>query len=608
MNDYVWPDYIRDALSILKPPEKLTVSEWADKYRVLDELTSAEPGKWNTMRTPYLKQIMDDFTNPDVSKISFVKCTQVGGTECINNMIGYIIAQDPSATLVVYPTTELAEFTAKVRLKNMIYKSDVLKTRYLEDKSTVKEMQFQGMFLSMAGANSPTPLSSKPIRFVFMDEIDKYPKQSRKEADPKALAEERTKTYPNSKIVEASTPTFKNDGIWAEWEAADKQFKNFVVCPHCGHKFVFKFKDIKWTGSTADEVYKTARYICENCENIITDANKIEMVRVGEWIDIKNGTGMKVAYHLNAMYSPWIRFGDVARKYFESKDDPALLQNFVNSWLGEPWERTEIKLDSDAVLERQSNYEELEIPDGTQLITGGVDVQKDHMYYTIRAWGEAMTSWNISHGIAETWDQVEFVMNSIFEDRQGNQYQVAMYLVDSGYNSDEVYQFCAFNNDCAAPAKGSSTPLTTRYKRTIIDKNDSVANGLSLYIIDGAQYKDMITSRMKRPNGTGSWMVFKNCDVEYAEQIVAEEKITVKKNGKECSEWKLKTSHGDNHYLDCEVYAACAADLCGVRYLNSLKKEEKSDKVESDKRKNIENEYLKEYENFLNIEGGWLDE
>ena len=131
------PDWILQALKVLKPPEKLTVSEWADKYRILDAQTSAEPGKWNTSRTEYLKGIMNAFTDVEVEKIVFVKPTQVGGTECLNNMIGYVIAQDPSPTMIVYPTEKLAEFTSKKRVQPMVALSPVLAEKYRENESCI---------------------------------------------------------------------------------------------------------------------------------------------------------------------------------------------------------------------------------------------------------------------------------------------------------------------------------------------------------------------------------------------------------------------------------------------------------------------------------------
>ena len=102
---------------------------------------------------------------------------------------------------------------------------------------------------------------------------------------------------------------------------------------------------------------------------------------------------------------------------------------------------------------------------------------------------------------------------------------------------------------------------------------------MRLIIIDTGRYKDLITSRMRRRTGIqGAWMVYKGCDREYAEQVTAEHKVKVK--GKPLPQWVPKTSHADNHYLDCEVYAACAADMLGARtlYLDDEKAEEEQKK------------------------------
>lgn len=92
---------------------------------------------------------------------------------------------------------------------------------------------------------------------------------------------------------------------------------------------------------------------------------------------------------------------------------------------------------------------------------------------------------------------------------------------------------------------------------------------MNLVMVDGGKYKDMISGRMQRKNGIGSWMVYKGCDLEYAEQVTAEHKVNVRTgNGKKKLAWIPKTSHADNHYLDCEVYAMAAADIMGVRTLH----------------------------------------
>jgi len=600
-----WPDWISKALEILKPPELLTVTQWADKYRVLDPKTSAEPGQWKTNRTPYLQGIMDAFNDPDIEEIIFCKPTQVGGTECLQNIIAYIIAQDPSSSLIVYPTLELAESVSKNRLQPMLELCEKTKQRYSPDTSKMLELQFDGMYLVLAGANSPASLASRPIRYLMMDEVDKFPTFAGKEADPRSLARERTKTFAhNKKIFQTSTPTRKAGPIWQEWLNADDKREYYVPCPHCGHTQTFRFKQIKWPEkSTPDEARVTAYYECEACKAMVNDGNKLDMLRAGEWRSTNKKGTRKTAFHLNAIYSPWLRFGDVAYEFLKSKDYPELLMNFINSWLAEPWEQTEVKMDSDKILERQSEYEEGVVPHGTQLITGGVDVQRDHFYWTIRAWGMNMTSWNIAHGMADTWNEIEYIMNQPYKDENGVVYQVNLCAVDSGDRTDEVYDFCVINQEWAVPVKGSSNPLIARYKPSTIEKVDSKAYGMRLYIVDGGQYKDMIAGRVRRPNGPGSWMVFKSCDKEYAEQICSEEKVPEKKAGREVEVWRPKGSHTANHYLDCEVYAALAADLLHVRYLQG---DNVGQPPPAPKKEEQESGFTKSPGDWIKHKGGWI--
>ena len=129
-NNTGFPAYITDALAALRPSDDLTVSEWADKYRVLGAKSNAEPGKWRTARTPYLRGIMDAWSDRDVERITFVKPTQVGGTETILNAMGRAIDQDPAPLMVVYPTIDLAETTSDNRIRPMIELCEPLKENF----------------------------------------------------------------------------------------------------------------------------------------------------------------------------------------------------------------------------------------------------------------------------------------------------------------------------------------------------------------------------------------------------------------------------------------------------------------------------------------------
>ena len=565
------PDYIIRALKALTPPEDITVSEWAEKYRQLDAKTTARPGPWRNSSTPYLRGLMDEFNNYETEEIIFVKPTQVGGTEAILNMIGYVINEDPSPAMVVYPTDELAKSISKNRIEPMILNSPTLNERYHSSDSSVLEMQFDDMYLSLVGSNSPSGLASKPIKYLFLDETDKYPGASKKEADPVSLARERTKTFHNKKIVLASTPTLRNNHIWEAKENADIEKHYLMPCPHCGKRIEFKFSNLRFPDdasmSYADRAER-ARYVCQECGSIITDSQKYIMLQQGSWeaVERKTQFARKVVFWLNTLYSPFVRFAEVAKEFLMSKDDSEAFQNFVNSWLAEPWEDTKLKTNADLVLERQTDVPELIVPDWAKILTGGVDVQENCLYVSIRAFGNHITSQNIFHQQVFSFRDIERIMNMPYKTQSGDDMVVSLCLIDSGYDADSTYDFCADNSDWAVPVKGASNPMMNHYKISKVNKVDSKAYGMQLMIVDTGKYKDMIAGRMRKKNGTGSWMVYQGCDREYAEQVTAEHKVNVKtNNGKVKQEWRLKTSHADNHYGDCEVYCLAAADALGIR-------------------------------------------
>ncbi len=578
---YIVPEYIKECLEALMPPEQLSVSEWAEKYRVLDSKTAAMPGPWRNSITPYLIGIMDEFNNPETEEIIFVKPTQVGGTECLHNMLGYVICQDPAPAMVVYPTEPLAKSVSTNRMQPMFTSSPEIAKHFDEYNSSDLELQFDDMYLSLAGSNSPTALASKPIKYLFIDEVDKFPGASKREADPVNLAKERTKTFHNRKVFITSTPTLKSGHIWKNLEGADIVKHYFVPCPHCGKYIEFKFSQIKWPDnqdmSYADRA-ELAFYVCQECGAVINDSHKQEMLRFGKWQTVETHTRYvrKVAFWMNTIYSPFVRFSEIAKEFLQSKNDSDSFQNFVNSWLAEPWEDTNLKTNADLVLERQTDIEEFIVPSWAKILTAGVDVQENCLYWTIRAFGDYITSQNIAHGQVFDFAELESVMNLQYKREDGDSMVVDLAYIDSGNNADEVYDFCASNSDWAVPVKGSSHPMLSHYKISKVNKTNSRAFGMALVLVDGGKYKDMIAARMKKKNGQGSWMVYQGCDREYAEQVTAEHKVNERSsNGQTKQVWVLKTSHADNHYLDCEVYALAAADYLNVRTLHLQSIEEK---------------------------------
>lgn len=573
---------------------------------MLDIRSSATPGLWVNDVTPYLREIMDSMNDPDISKVIFVKPTQVGGTECVLNMIGYCVMNDPGPGLLVYPNDTLAKSIVVNRIRPMLEASEELARRYRVDSSNVLELQFDQMYLALCGANSPGDVASRPIRYLFQDETDKFPMATKKEADPVRLAEERVKTYANHFVFLTSTPTVRENHIWREMERADAIKHYLVPCPHCGEYIELDFDHLNFPsgeeGRSAVDRAELAVYICQKCGAIITDRHKPEMLRGGRWEIVKQNTARvsTVAFHLNTLYSPFVRFGAVVKEFLLSKDDPGALQNFRNSWLALPWEDLDTHTDAEMVLARQTDVPAGIVPAWAKALTAGIDVQKNSAYYTIRAWGPYLTSQNILHGQALTLEDAGQIVDGVFPREDGMEMQVALCGIDSGDQTDMVYEYCADHAEWAVPVKGRNLEYD-HFRVSQVDKPGSRAHGRRLILVSGDKYKDLIASRLRRENGpgTGSFMVHQECDRDYAEQLASEHKVNVTRSGRRVQEWHKRTAHADNHYLDCEVYDVCMADLLGVRSMHLQQDAERGASGEAGADTRIE-------EGWLNHDGQWL--
>ncbi len=390
--------------------------------------------------------------------------------------------------------------------------------------------------------------------------------------------------------------------MWRIHEEADEQRKFFVPCPHCGSHIIFQFDQIKFPKEgTNKERAEEAVYICQECGGKITDRDKIKMLRKGEWRDVKKtcvGKARTVSFWINALYSRFLTWSEIVMEFLKSKDDPDQLQNFVNSWLAEPWEDKKTEMSKSMVLDRQTETKEFIVPPWAKIITGGVDVQRSSFYWTIRAWGDHMTSQNIAHGQYASREEVEDVMNLEFKKEDGTPMIVNLVLIDSGDQTDTVYDICADNSEWALPVKGANKELMTHYKISIVNKANSKANGMRLVTVDGDKYKDMIAARLRRRQGRGAWMVYAGCDEEYAVQVTNEHKVNVKtQNGATKKKWIPKTSRPNNHYLDAEVYCFAAADMMGVRTLHL--QEEDNEPEEKEYNKKEEQEWIKNKEDWV---------
>ena len=581
-------EWFPEELEAFKPPERYTVSEWADNFRVLTSV-SAEPGRWRTNRTPYLKEPMDRFTDPLIEKIVLCFGAQLGKTETELNMIGYALDQTSSPTMMVYPTDTIAKFASDKRVQPMIKSVKSISDKF-DEGSKLLELDFNnGNYMVLVGANSPSSLSSRSIKYLFFDEIDKYPAFAGKEADPIKLATERTKTFVDKKIVMVSTPTVESGNIWQAFMSANERRQYYVPCPHCGVSQTLKFKQIKWPeehNDNADMIRDTAYYECEHCGERIYDKHKMEMLRSGEWRAVNESQSKvrSVSYHLSSIYSPWVTFGDVAYEFKNSKGTPATLMNFINSWLAEPWKSSKTKSTQNMEF-TQSNYPCGVVPDKAVLLIASVDVQLDHFWWEVRAYAPGVKSYLIDYGQASTWEDLEeIIINREYPSEYGESRQVMKAGIDSGFRTDEVYQFCSRFPEVCIPVKGSSNHSTMAAPYTMTSLEKGVVGGLKLYVLNTDYWKDFIFARMIRPaDEDGTIHLYKECPQEYSDHLRSEEKQEIRnvKTGVVTVQWKPLTSHPVNHLLDTCTYNAAVADIAGVKYLVEPADYEETEEVET---------------------------
>lgn len=575
---------IEPALQFYKPPEKLTLSEWADKYRVLSSESSAEPGPWRTARTPYLKRVMDCFTDPKVKDIVMASSSQVGKSEMELNAIGYIIDNAPGTILYVHPNLDAARDFSRERIMPMVRACKSLKSKIRNSKSqdgasTILRKSFPGGNLKMVGSESPTALASTPARYIIGDEMDRWALSAGREGDPWELLKARQKTFYNAKSIEVSTPTIKGQSRIEYSFLLGTQERWCHQCPHCGKYFNIVFNTIRFN-STFKKINNKKIYdvsdiycTCPNCGCMSTEEQIKE--QPAKWIaenpDAYNDG--KVSFWLNAFSSPWGNWEGIIKAFLQAKDDPQRLQVVYNTQLGELWEDRGDLMEEDEMLARRENYE-AELPEGCLALTCGVDTQDDRLEYEIVGHGFFKETWGIRKGIIlgrpdsiQVWHELDSVIDKVYRFKDGQGLKVGMTFVDSGgHFTQEVYEQCRIRQPkrvFAIKGKGGENVpfISTKPSKVVINGNKKRLAWL--YIIGVDAGKTSIMSNLKVQEPGPSFCHFprgEECGYdEYFFNCLLSERLVIhkSKSGNRYA-WEKIPGHQRNEALDCRNYANAA--------------------------------------------------
>jgi phage terminase large subunit GpA-like protein len=555
------------------------VADWAARYRYLSPEASAEPGLWRNARAPHAVGPMECLSpyHP-AERVVCMWSSQSGKTEVILCFIGFIVDLDPGPILAIQPNvTPMGEAFSKDRVNPMLRDSPTLAAkigslRARNSAQTITHKTFPGGHLTIAGANSPAGLASRPIRYLVCDELDRW--EITKEGDPLLLARKRLQTFRarrSAKELIVSSPTYADLGISVQYAECTQQHEWRLACLHCGERQLPRLKHFHHDGDP-----RGLRYICEHCggEHTLKDEDRVKAS--GAWIRTRDGEPNAVGWWMNQWASPFARWDDTLREWLDAGDDPARRQVVTNTVFAEPWEGEGERIEPHILGQRAEDYG-AEVPADALAITIGADVQGDRVEAEVVAWGPGRESWSIGYHVlpgeptaGAVWDDLLELYRTDYHTADGRALRAVACCVDSGAYTQHVYEFVKRTRDRGLiPVKGASG----MYRDQIAGDERQRRKNAARRVLSGRPPEILGVDALKRTvyhmlaagKGAAGYCHFPpGRSEEYYLQLTGERLQTVVVRGKR-PERRWVPIHPAVEALDCRVYAYAALLLSGVR-------------------------------------------
>lgn len=576
----------------LRPDPDIPFDEWADEERYLPP-DSSEPGKFRLSRTPYMRDILRDLTpSSDIEEVVLVKGGQIAGSETANNFLGAAIHLCPSRMLMVQPTVDAAKDYMRERINPLLEYTPVLKEIVPASKSraggnTIKAKRFKGGFLVVTGANSAPGLQSRAIRFLVLDEIDRYKRDVDGQGDPVGMAVKRTDTFKrNRKIFKLSTPGNADESRIMKDYAETDQRRYFVPCPHCGHMDFLRRERLRWPEDNPADAYM----LCMDCGAEIEEHHKTWMM------DPENGAEHRPTavsknpavrgYHIPGLYSPkgWRSWGAIAldlvhAEMLASRGDDTLLKKVITLDFGEPYEAQAQRAMHTAIRARAEDYAMRSVPRGGLILTAAVDVQHNRLEGKIMAWGRQEESWVVDYQVfwgdplrGEVWDALDKWLTTPLRYEIGRtEMRVAACAIDAsdGHTMEDVFKFVRPRTARMVFAikghKGYDAPMLPSPTVREVDRaGTKVKTGDLLWVIGVNQIKNVQAARLRLATPGRNYIHFGTWLPDNYWPMLGSEKLVPKfLNGNVYRRW-VKVDGERNEGWDLLVYNYAAALRLGI--------------------------------------------
>jgi phage terminase large subunit GpA-like protein len=411
---------------LVKPPERFSVSESAEKYRYVNQ-PGAYVGKWKNYTTPYMVEPMDLFGARTHRGLIFVGPAQSGKTDAlVINTIAYSIKIDPMDVMLVCPTMTAARDFSIRRIDRLHMHSPDIGQMLLGNADSDNKFDkhySNGMLLSLSWP-TPTELAGKPIGRVILTDRDRMDDDIAGDGEPFDLAQKRTTTYGSYAMTVAESSPSREitdlkwvdpgnheappcEGILKLYNRGDKR-RWYWPCPSCDNYFEGRFTHLVYdveVGETNYEKAEGVRLKCPFCSYHIHPDERFEMQLWGVWL--KGGQGFDengcvigptprtktASFWLNGIAAAFSSWQELVVTYLDATDDynktssEEGLKKFYNNDLAEPYypksTLENVRLPETLKARAEKMPLERHVPEGVRFLIATVDIQNNRFEVSV---------------------------------------------------------------------------------------------------------------------------------------------------------------------------------------------------------------------------------
>lgn len=540
--------------SLLKVSAREPLSQWIERNIQLPAGLCADPGPM--VLYPYQVGIANALSDPEIERVTVLKAARVGYTALVAAYIANLIANDASAVIVLQPTEADARDFIVSDLEPLLDASGlntlVQITGSRTERSTIMHRRFAGGSLKALAARSPRNLRRHTARVLLMDEVDGF--EVTAEGNAMALAEKRTMTFADRKLVAGSTPANEEtSNILRLWSQSDQRIYE-VPCPECGAYTEILWSHIEWQEGRPE----TAAFRCPHNGCLVPERHKPAMVAGGRWTALETAVRGHAGFRINSLVSPLpnATWPKLVEEFLRARHDTDELRVFVNTVLGQAWRDQGEEVDEHLLASRGEPFSLDEIPAEVLVMTAGVDVQDDRLEASVVGWTRAGDACVLDHIVVwggpedeATWSELDTLLRTRWRHPLGGAIGIDGCVVDSGAWTSQVYSFCfpRLNRRIWA-GKGVAG------HHPVFSPSRGKVKGGRLFLVGVDQVKTTILTRLLR----GHTVRFAgHLGEEYYAQLASERRVVRFSRGQPTMRFERKPG-ARAEALDCLCYAFAA--------------------------------------------------